>query len=380
MQKQRIGIVGAGIVGLAHAWSAAERGHSVIVFERSPKASEASIRNFGMIWPIGQPEDTRQIAMTTRQRWLDLAQSAGIWVNACGSIHLAHRNDEWNVLCEFFDRCQLCDLSSHLQLLNPQECHARSPAIRPDGFIGGLYSNMELCVNPTSAVRAIPKWLQDSFGVSFQFSSTVIEVGTNWIRTSSSRMDGFDRIVICSGHDFETLFPEIFSQTPFQKCKLQMMRTTGQIATWRLGPHLASGLTLRHYASFRQCQSLQALIERVSFEAPELDRYGIHVMASQDDAGRVILGDSHEYDSDIEPFNSALIDSLVLRELQKIIRLPSWQIESRWNGTYSKFSEGIVFESNPLPSVHIVTGLGGSGMTLAFGIAERNWNQWNNQA
>ena len=103
-------------------------------------------------------------------------------------------------------------------------------------------------------------------------------------------------------------------------------------------------------------------------------------MASQDDSGKVILGDSHEYDSDIEPFDSALIDSLMLRELQKIIRLPSWQIESRWNGTYSKFSKGIVFESEPLRSVHIVTGLGGSGMTLAFGIAERNWNQWNNQA
>jgi len=193
-------------------------------------------------------------------------------------------------------------------------------------------------------------------------------------------MDGFDRIVICSGHDFETLFPEIFSRTPIQKCKLQMMRTAGQVATWRLGPHLASGLTLRHYTSFRQCQSLQALIDRVSCEAPELDRYGIHVMASQDDAGRVILGDSHEYDSDIEPFDAELIDSLMLRELQKIIRLPSWQIESRWNGTYSKFSKGIVFESEPLRSVHIVTGLGGSGMTLAFGIAERNWNQWNNQA
>jgi len=148
-------------------------------------------------------------------------------------------------------------------------------------------------------------------------------------------MDGFDRIVICSGHDFETLFPEIFSQTPIQKCKLQMMRTTGQVATWRLGPHLASGLTLRHYKSFRQCQSLQALIDRVSCEAPELDRYGIHVMASQDDSGKVILGDSHEYDSDIEPFDAALIDSLMLRELQKIIRLPSWQIESRWNGTYA---------------------------------------------
>jgi glycine/D-amino acid oxidase-like deaminating enzyme len=121
---------------------------------------------------------------------------------------------------------------------------------------------------------------------------------------------------------------------------------------------------------------LQQLIDRIANDSPELDQYGIHVMASQNHLGQVVLGDSHEYGDAIEPFDRAQIDGWILRELQKMITLPSWEIESRWHGVYAKYTQGLVFEQLVAPGVHVCTGLGGNGMTLSFGIAERAWDRW----
>lgn len=54
MKKKAI-VVGAGIVGLSVARALADKGYTVTVVDKSEKAIGASVRNFGMVWPIGQP-------------------------------------------------------------------------------------------------------------------------------------------------------------------------------------------------------------------------------------------------------------------------------------------------------------------------------------
>jgi FAD dependent oxidoreductase TIGR03364 len=187
-----------------------------------------------------------------------------------------------------------------------------------------------------------------------------------------------DRTFVCSGAEFEVLFPATFAAVGLRRCKLQMMKTRPQPAGWRLGPHLAGGLTLCHYKAFEVCHTLPALRARLAAQMPDFVRYGIHVMASQNDRGEVVIGDSHEYDSEISPFDKAEIDDLILSYLQTIAILPDSSIASRWNGVYAKHPTQPVVFAEPQPGCVVVAAVGGAGMTLSFGIA-RNWWEENDR-
>jgi FAD dependent oxidoreductase TIGR03364 len=325
-----------------------------------------------MVWPIGQPAGPRyQTALRSRQAWIELISAGVVWGNPYGSLHVAHHADEWSVLEEFASLAP--GLGVDCELMTPEQVHRRTPAIEPRGLRGGLWSPTEICVDPRQAIRALPAWLHEQCGVEFAFETTVTGVETGNLRTSRGERHDFDRILVCGGPDFETLFPELLAEAGMKRCKLQMLKTVPQPADWSLGCHIASGLTLRHYEIFQVCRSLEALNRRVAAEMPEIDRFGIHVMASQNGRGELILGDSHEYDREIEPFDKSEIDDIILRELRKILRLPDWTIAERWHGIYAKFPGQPVYRAEPLPGVGIMTGTGGAGMTMSFGLAREYW-------
>src|SRR5262249_49667755 len=130
-------------------------------------------------------------------------------------------------------------------------------------------------------------------------------------------------------------------------------------------------LTLRHYMSFAICPSLPALADRIEREYPEHVRYGIHVMASRNGRGEVVIGDSHEYGDAIEPFDRVEIDRLILDYLATFLDLSGLRIAARWHGTYAKHPTETSIVLHPDDGVTAITAVGGAGMTLSFGLAER---------
>jgi FAD dependent oxidoreductase TIGR03364 len=373
--SERWAVIGAGIFGWAHAWAGQRAGHRIEWIERDSQAEGASIRNFGMLWPIGQPlGEPTALALRSRELWREIAPLAGVWLNPCGSLFLAHHADELAVLEEYASECARQGIAR--SMLTSAEVESCSPAANPVGLRGGLFSETEMAIDPPAAIRQLGQWLRGQPGVRSHFGATAIGIepggggGFQVALTTGQRLE-VDRVMVCSGADLLTLFPQSLAQSGIRLCKLQMLKTIPQPAGWRLGPHLASGLTLRHYRAFEFCPSLARVRARFAATAPELDHYGIHVMASQNDSGEVVLGDSHEYGAEITPFDKQQIDSLILRELAKVMRLPTWELAARWHGIYGKPVAGLFWEDQPLPGVTLRTGLGGNGMTLSLAIAEQ---------
>lgn len=363
-----VAVVGAGIVGLAMAYTAARQGHKVAVFERSPYASGASIRNFGLIWPLGQtPGRMLDRALRSREVWQKMAQEAGIWILPNGSLTLAYHDDELTVLEEFL--ATTSGAGYDCAIVSAEEAGALSPAVRTQGLRGALHSRTEMTVSSRQALPLITSFLQEKYRVHFHWNTAITQV-------ESGRLESFDeawqaeRIFVCSGADFEVLYPREFRESGLVKCRLQMMRTAIQPGNWRLGATLCAGLTLRHYANFGHCRSLQAVSDRYDRENPDFNRWGIHVLLSQNHAGELIIGDSHEYGPHASPFDKAELNQLILHYLHTFAHLPDTGIAESWHGVYARLKGQTEFLLEPTAGVRIVNGLGGAGMTLSFGLAQ----------
>jgi FAD dependent oxidoreductase TIGR03364 len=328
-----------------------------------------------MVWPIGQPPgELYQRALRSRLRWLELGRACGLPVQICGSLHLARRADELAVLEEFVSCARTNDVAC--ELLRPPAAVARAPALRRDGLLAALWSPTELAIDPREAIALLPRFLAEKHGVELRFAEAVTQVESPRFRTVSGSEWHAERIVVATGSDFRMLFPEVYATAGIRLCKLQMMRTVPQPGGWQLGPHIAGGLTLCHYAAFQSCPSLIPLRNRVAAEMPDFVRHGIHVMASQNGLGEVVIGDSHEYGNDPSPFDNPAINALILGYLSGLLELPEWTIAARWHGTYAKHSTRPLFVAEPQPAVHVVTAPGGAGMTMSFGWADDLWDSW----
>jgi FAD dependent oxidoreductase TIGR03364 len=314
--------------------------------------------------------------MRSRALWLEILGEAKIPHRASGSLHVACHTDEEAVGREFAALGGA--LGYQCRWLDRNEALAASPALQPEALLGALFSETEIMVDPRQVLAILPGFLSQHYGVHFEWNCAAVSIDDSQVHTPQGVWEA-GRVIVCNGADFDNLYPELLRQSGMSCCRLQMMRTQPQPAGWDLGPALAGGLTFRFYPSFRITPSLPALERRIAEETPEYERFGIHTMVSQASSGALTFGDSHEYGFELSPFSQAEIDELILRHLRSYIRVPRFAIAERWHGVYAKHPDKAYVRLSPEPRTEVVTGLGGAGMTLSFGVAEQTFADHTNQ-
>lgn len=356
-------VIGAGIVGLAHAYLLGRQGRQVLVLERDDTAVGASIQNFGMIGAGAQPQGPRrELALRSRALWLELLQESGIWYRESGALRLAYAEDEMAVLTEYLVQA---DDPTRGQLLTPAEVTRLSPGVRREGLLGALYSRGEFTVDPRTTVRDFAAFLGIRYGVEFRFGANVEEIATGEVRFSGGVAHA-DRIFVCAGAALPQFFPEATTGTRLSRLRMLRFEPPAQ----PVGPQLSAGWTLTRFESFRDCPSMPTLKRRLAGQFPEQAMLGIHALVAEHGDGSITVGDSHTFGEPPSPEATADIERLILETLDQFLPVAGLTIRERWEGSYLSHPELPYLVVSPLPGVKAVACFG-AGMTMSMAVAEQ---------
>ncbi len=360
-------VVGAGIVGLAHALAARRKGLSVAVIDREAEAIGASVRNFGFVTVTGQQAgDCWRRAMRSRDVWVEVASQAGIRIEHHGLLVAARRHEAMAVLEAF----QTTDMGAECTLLSAADLAARHGSILADGpFAGGLWSPHERRVESRDAIPQLAAWLEASRGVTFHRRTLVKAVAPGRVETTAGTFTA-GHIVVCPGDDLLTLFPDRVTAMGISRCRLHMMKVMPADPAFRLPGSVMTDLSLTRYLGWSELPEAAALRARLNEEQPEYLAHGIHLIAVQGADGGLVVGDSHHYEWSPSPFAQNRVDDLILAELHATLRVPGAMVTERWTGTYASLPDRLMVRDAPDPTIRLVIVTSGTGASTAFAIAE----------
>lgn len=367
--KYDVAIIGAGIIGLSHAYAAAKRGLKVLVCERTDVPLGASIRNFGFGVVTGQREgEMLHLANQSREIWGEWVDHAGIDAKRNGSLLIARNQLEAAVLESFVEN-KAKQHGYECELLSEKEIEA---------LYGGQFSRYSTILHgkhdqvvfSREALPQIIHYLSTLPNVRMQFSTLVmdIDVENGHLLTIAGQFSA-EHIFVCSGHDYQTLlFDEIQALDPIV-CRLQMLRVKPK-QDFSLQHALFTGLSCTHYDAFRDLPETENLKLVMENDYPEFVKHGIHLLVTPTPYGELIIGDSHEYSKFPRPFSSEKIDDILLNLAEETLGM-KLTVRERWVGEYgSKGAEpySIIQAGKRATAVLMRTGL---GMSIGPALAEQ---------
>jgi FAD dependent oxidoreductase TIGR03364 len=371
-------VVGAGIVGLAHAYEASKRGLKVVVVEKNTRCVGASIRNFGFITVSGQSSrDTWRRAMYSRNVWHEITQKAGIPIIHNGSWVVCNRSEAFDVAHAFLktEMGEGCELfSSDDFSVLPRLGIKNIDSLRLKQIAGLLYSPYEFRVESKEAIPQLASYLQTTIGVDFYWETEVLSIDDSSVYTSNNQFDA-QRIVVCPGAELTGIAKPYIEKHDLKLCTLQMLRIQVQEGFILPGSVMTDN-SLARYLGWSELPEAKALKERIAIEMPEYVKEGIHLIVVQSADGSLVVGDSHRYGSSENVFASDKIEQLIIELMYRVLSITEHTVIERWTGVYpvSNAFDALIEKVSPTMRVVIVSS--GTGASTAFGLAKDNFDEW----
>lgn len=360
-------VVGAGVIGLAHAAEALRRGLRVAVVERDDHAVGASVRNFGHICTTPQDGVALDYALAARARWLELGRAAGFDVRESGTLVVARSEDERAVLEDFADR-----RGSDQVLLLDRSGVGRHLASHDDSVVGGALLPLDLRLDSPTAVAALAGWLETQ-GVRFHWRTNALGFEPGVLRTSRGELRA-DRVVLALGHDVDRLLPDLADSVDLQRCALQMLDVEAPDGL-RVEPAVLSGLSMLRYAGLSQAPAAADVRARIRAAAPDLLDVEMNLMFTQRPDGVVTVGDTHHDAVTHDPFDDERTSRLVLDQAAALLGVPGLTVRRRWRGVYARSASTDFLVDKAADGVHVVSVTSGIGMTTSHGLAAAHLDQ-----
>lgn len=368
-------IIGAGILGLSHAYAGARRGLKVKVFERSATPLGASVRNFGQALVTGQPPGQMLLlAQQSRDIWGQWAQRAGIALKRNGSYLFAGTPAQEHLL-EAFCAGRAREHGYQVNLL-------RGAAL--NDVYGGQFRHHRAALHglddqqlySREAIPALIDYLRRELNVEFHFSTLVRDIEPGRLHSTAGAFGG-EQIIVCSGHDYQTLLAPQMAELKPQICRLQMLRARPEV-NLNLQHALLTGLSCVHYGAFADLPEAAAVQAQILRDTPHLHENGIHLLISPTPYGELIIGDSHDYGVDPSPFNGEQVDNWLIELAQQTLGCKV-QVLERWQGVYGARGPGPFSFLRVAPGVSAALMHTGVGMSVGPALGEANiaqlWGQ-----
>lgn len=190
-------VVGAGLIGLASAWRASQRGLSVLVVDAVGPGVGASGVAAGMLAPVTEAEfgeeELLRLNLEAQARWAAFAEELG------GELH--HRREGALVVAADRDDAEelhrLHEFQRSLGLdaewLTPSECRRREPGLSPRCG-GGIFAPHEQHIDPVSVVRALV-----GKGLEIVQGDPVVAVDAGGVRLRSGVSLAAEQVVVAAG-------------------------------------------------------------------------------------------------------------------------------------------------------------------------------------